>query len=130
MALVGTTTLEPAEVVGIISDVSGWIDRDLADACTGQTPESLEAIERYLSAHLVMKGGSAAASSGTLVLKRSTRADVTDEYDTGAAAAAASEAPTRFAVVAASFDRCGIVAERWLGKPRARASFIRGYASA
>lgn len=129
LALVGTTSLDDATVVGIIADVSGWIDRELEDACEGQTPESLEAIERYLSAHLVTKGGSAgSAASGTLVLKRSTRSDVTDEYETSAAAATAAEAPTRFANAAASFDRCGIVGEVWLGKRRARASFIRGYA--
>lgn len=127
--MVGSTTLDEPVVVGLIADVSGWIDRELEDACSGQSPEQLEVIERYLAAHLITKGGNAsAASSGTAVLKRSTRFDVTEEYDTGAAASAAAEAPTRFAVVAASFDRCGIVAEKWLGKRRARASFVRGYA--
>lgn len=130
LALVGTTTLEEAVVVGIVADVSGWIDRELVGACEGQTPESLEAIERYLAAHLITKGGTAGSSGGVAVLKKSVRADITDEYDTGAAASAAVEAPTRFAVVAASFDRCGIVAEFWLGKRRARGSFVRGYASA
>ena len=95
---------------------------EVSELCDGQTPEQLEAVERYLSAHLVTKGGTTGASG---VLKSATRLNVAETYDTDSEAA--QDAATRFVNAAASFDHCGIVAERWLGKKRARVAFLAGF---
>jgi len=122
LALVGDTSLDDEFVIGLIADASQWVDRNLVGACSQQTAESLEQVERYLAAHLITRGG---PEGSTGPLKSSTRDVISETYDTGNVD---TDAAKRFAQIAASFDPCGIVAEKWLGKLRPRALFARGYA--
>lgn len=109
--LIIDTALSDAQVTQHIADASIWVDRRLADACDGQTAGQLEYIERYLAAHLIQK-----ADSTTQDLASATRSDISESYKGGAD----PNMHSRYAMLAAAQDECGLVAEAWLGKVKAR----------
>jgi hypothetical protein len=87
------------------------VDEQYEDECDGATAARLEAIERYLAAHLIQR-----ADPSTGNLTSATRANISETYDSSSD----SEGHLKYAKTAASFDPCGIVAEHWLGAKRAR----------
>jgi hypothetical protein len=95
-----------------IADASLWIDNYL-ESCTRTPEDKLATIEKYIAAHLYQQ--SQEGTTGQLT--SAARSDVKETY---AERKGDDAGITSFIRTAAAFDRCGIVAEFFLGKKRLR----------
>lgn len=113
-------TITSGQLDSFIADASLWVDNYLEDTCDSLDEDKLPTIEKYIAAHLFQM----TQEGQTGPLASASRANISESYATRTGDNASR---TSFIMTAAAFDPCGIVAEHWLGKRRARARVGQGY---
>ncbi len=104
--IMGGSVLTSAQLDAMIEAASAFVD-ELAVLCPAISDAMLTQIEKFLAAHI--------ASTADPQLVSSTRGDISETYKRSG-----NGQVTEFLTAALAMDPCGIVAERWAGKVRAK----------